>query len=93
MSEKKNSTELPVEQVIETGKPEDDMVTIVVPRRYEEEQRRYICVNGRQCSVKTGVPVSMPRAMARVVRQSIGQHESYRLMVEKLKAMAAKPNK
>lgn len=93
MAEKKNSTTPDVEQVIEASKPEDDMVTIVVPRRYEEETRRYISVNGRQCSVKTGVPVRMPRSMARVVRQSIGQHESYRLMVEKLKAMAAKPNK
>lgn len=93
MAEKKNSTAPDVEQVIEASKPEDDMVTIVVPRRYEEETRRYISVNGRQCSVKTGVPVRMPRSMARVVRQSIGQHESYRLMVEKLKALAAKPNK
>ena len=93
MAEKKAVENETVEQVIEAAKPDTDMVTIVVPRRYEEETRRYICVNGEQCSVKTGVPVRMPRSMARVVRQSIGQHESYRLMVEKLKAMTAKPNK
>lgn len=93
MAEKKAVENETVEQVIEAVKPDTDMVTIVVPRRYEEETRRYICVNGEQCSVKTGVPVRMPRSMARVVRQSIGQHESYRLMVEKLKAMTAKPNK
>lgn len=93
MAEKKTVENETVEQVIEAVKPDTDMVTIVVPRRYEEETRRYICVNGEQCSVKTGVPVRMPRSMARVVRQSIGQHESYRRMVEKLKAMTAKPNK
>lgn len=93
MAEKKAVENETVEQVIEAAKPDTDMVTIIVPRRYEEETRRYICVNGEQCSVKTGVPVRMPRSMARVVRQSIGQHESYRLMVEKLKAMTAKPNK
>ena len=89
MAEKKQNT---VVEVIEDGKTsEKDMVTITVQKRYPNDKRRFISINGKMCSVKTGVPVKMPRAMARIIRQSEAQKASYDALIDKLKGRVAAP--
>ena len=63
---------------------DDELVTITVQRRYDGDKRRFVSVNGRQCSILTGQPVKVPRWAARAVRQSEEQRERYRRLVEKL---------
>ena len=70
---------------------DDELVTIVVQRRYDGDKRRFVSVNGKQCSILTGVPVKVPRWAARAVRQSEEQRESYRKLTEKLASGAAVP--
>lgn len=69
----------------------EELVTIVVQRRYEGDKRRFVSMNGQQCSVLTGVPVQIPRWAARLIRQSEEQREANRKMIAKLSQGAPAP--
>ena len=62
-----------------------DTVTVIIPRRYPGDKRRYVSVGGQAMSILTGKPVELPRAVARVLRQSEEQREAYERLLEKLK--------
>ena len=62
-----------------------DTVTVIIPRRYAGDKRRYVSVGGRSMSILTGKPVELPRQVARVLRQSEEQREAYEKLLERLK--------
>lgn len=94
MAEKKDKAPEVVEPTV-TGdvavskQGDEELVTITVTRRYEKDNRRYVCVNGRKCSILTGVPIRVPRWAARAIRQSDEQRDANRKMTAKLQKTAA----
>ncbi len=68
-----------------------ETVTIIVPRRYAGDKRRFVKVGGRKYSIKTGEPVELPRAVARIVVQSVEAREARIRMQERLEAENQSP--
>lgn len=94
MAEKENKAPEAVEPTVTgdvavSNQGDEELVTITVNRRYEKDNRRYVCVNGRKCSILTGVPVRVPRWAARAIRQSDEQRDANRKMTAKLQKTAA----
>ena len=94
MAEKKDKAPEAMEatvtgDVVVNKQGNEELVTITVNRRYEKDNRRYVCVNGRKCSILTGVPVKVPRWAARAIRQGDEQRDANRKMTAKLQKTAA----
>lgn len=51
-------------------KVQDDLVTVVVPKKSRDDTQRYVAVNGERIIVQTGVPVKVPRRFAEVLENS-----------------------
>ena len=68
----------------------ENTVTVIIPRRYPGDKRRFVSVGGHTMSILTGKPVELPRQVARVLRQSEEQREAYERLLERLKQASAR---